>query len=186
MTIEMDAVQPIVLVGGQSTRFGRDKLREPLGDGWMIDRPIGTLRRVFGPIVAVVGRCHPDVAGRADRVIEDRYPGVGPIGGILSALEHHPAVFVSAGDMPSLTADAIHAILHAAREDPDAWAVLARSTRPEPCVGLYRASARPTLAERLAQGRASLHDALPPERVRWVTLDPARLANVNTPADLPR
>ncbi len=180
----MHDVHPIVLVGGRSTRFGRDKLREPMGDGWVVDRPIAALREVFGPVVAAVGECDPAVAARADRMIRDRYPGAGPIGGIVSALEEHPAVFVSAGDMPKLTPAGVRAILNAAREDPAAWAVLARSDRPEPCVGVYRNTALPTLARRLGEGRLSLHDALPPERVRWVAFDPSLLANVNTPADL--
>src|SRR5262245_59553696 len=83
----LDVFQPIVLVGGKSTRFGRDKLREVVGDGWLVDRPIAALREVFGARVAVVGECDDEVAQRGDRVITDRFPGVGPIGGIVSALE---------------------------------------------------------------------------------------------------
>ncbi len=81
------SIQPIVLVGGSSRRFGRDKLREPLGGGWLVDRPIAALREVFGGHVRLVGACHPEVARRGDGVIPDSHPGTGPVGGIVSALE---------------------------------------------------------------------------------------------------
>ena len=52
----MEEIQPIVLVGGSSRRFGRDKLREPVAGpdgsvGWLVDRPIAALRGVFGRVV---------------------------------------------------------------------------------------------------------------------------------------
>ncbi len=54
-------IQPVVLVGGRSTRFGRDKLREPVGCARepLVQRPIRALRAVFGPRVMLVGECHP-------------------------------------------------------------------------------------------------------------------------------
>ena len=61
----LDLIQPVVLVGGKSRRFGRDKLREPIGESraeWLVDRPIRALREVFGARVAVVGECDADVA----------------------------------------------------------------------------------------------------------------------------
>ena len=48
---------------------------------------------------AIVARL---VAARADLHLPDRYPGVGPAGGILAALEQSPGdVFVLAGDLRS-------------------------------------------------------------------------------------
>ncbi|MBM4108739.1 MAG: molybdenum cofactor guanylyltransferase [Phycisphaerae bacterium] len=181
----MEEIQPIVLVGGRSTRFGRDKLREPVGGGWMVDRPIAALRAVFGSIVASVGACDPGVAARADRVIEDHHPGAGPIGGIVSALEVCPAVFVCAGDMPGVTPDGVRVVLAHASRHPEAWAVLARTDRLEPCFGLYRPSALAALAARLGSGSGRLHDALPAERVAAVDIASTLVANVNAPGDLP-
>ena len=82
------SVQPIVLVGGKSRRFGRDKLREPWGsDGRvLVQYPIEALRGVFGRRVKLVGACDPTVEQLADGVIADLHPGVGPMGGIVSAL----------------------------------------------------------------------------------------------------
>ncbi len=178
---------PVVLTGGRSTRYGRDKLREPLDGRLLVDVALGALREVFGAPVGVAGDCHPEIAARADLVIPDREPGLGPIGGIVAALEHPLAsegVFVLAGDLSSIGAAEVRAIWAAAEHETDAWATLADSGRLEPCIGVYRSAALPTLRERLASGRRSLHDALPAERVRRVRVGAERVRNVNEPGDL--
>lgn len=186
-TLGLHSIQPIVLTGGSSRRFGRDKLVEPLGDGLLVDAPIGAMRGVFGRRVAVVGKCDPRVAQRADLVIEDRYPGAGPIGGILSALEHSGAgVFALAGDMPGVTPGMIRAIVDAAASHPSAMAVMAHTDRLEPCLALYRQAAVVHLKLSLDTGRGSLHDAIPANLVRTVDFRHESLANVNTPGDLAR
>lgn len=180
------SIQPIVLVGGRSRRFGRDKLREPLGAAgaeWLVDRPIGALRDVFGARVAVVGECDTAVAARADGQLPDRYPGMGPAGGILSALEQSPGdVFVLAGDLPHITASAVRAVIEGAQSiaAADAWVVLADADGVQPCIGLYRQAVRQRLAERLRAGTGSLYDLSPPEKLMLVGIDPAAAKNVNT------
>lgn len=181
----IETIQPIVLVGGKSRRFGRDKLREPVGDGWLVDVPRRALREVFGPVVAAVGECHPEVAARFDRVIADRYPGVGPIGGVLSALEEtEGAVFVLPGDLARVTAEVVREILRAAEGAPDADAVTACGTRGEPCVGVYRASAAAALRARIQRGEFSLKDSLAAGRRVEVPVEPGLLVNANTPGEL--
>lgn len=179
---------PIVLVGGRSSRFGRDKLREPLASGtWLVDRPIAALRAVFGARVALVGACDPAVAARGDFVLHDSHPGVGPAGGILSALtalSNMNAVFVLPGDLPAVSADVIRTILQAAIARPDATAILAYTDRIEPCVGVYRADAVRDLAEFVLHHRGRLAEAIPPERRCLVSISAPLLANANTPSDL--
>ena len=183
------SIQPIVLVGGQSQRFGRDKLREPVsrdGEEWLVDRPIAALRALFGPCVALVGACDRSIAARADLVIEDHYPGCGPAGGILSALEQCPGdVFVLAGDLPHISAAAVQHILNEAQVRPRSavWAVLADADGLHPCIGLYRQVLRRRLAERLAAGVASLHDLTPTAHLLRVVIDWRAAANVNTLTD---
>jgi molybdopterin-guanine dinucleotide biosynthesis protein A len=178
---------PVVLVGGRSVRFGRDKLREPIGEGMLIDIPLAALRGVFGAPVAVAGVCHADVAARADLVIEEVEPGRGPIGGIVAALEHEMGIdgaFVLAGDLASITTAEVKVIWVEAERHEGAWAVLADSGHLEPCIGIYRCAALPALRERLATDRRSLHDALPPERVVRVKVEAERVRNVNVTSDL--
>lgn len=183
--MEREPIQPVVLVGGRSRRFGRDKLREPVEDGWLVDAPIRALRAVFGPVVAAVGACDPEVAARFDRVIEDRYPGAGPAGGVLSALQATGgAVFVLAGDLARITEREVRAVMAAAAGAPTAWAVMACGSRPEPCIAVYRPAMIPVLEARLGAGRRSLHDAALAERLATAPIDATAAVNVNTAADL--
>ena len=57
----IEKIQPVVLVGGQSSRFGRDKLIESVHGELLVSRPINALRAVFGNRVAIVGECDQQV-----------------------------------------------------------------------------------------------------------------------------
>lgn len=181
------SVQPIVLVGGASRRFGRDKLREPWGTGGrvLVEFPIDALRRVFGRRVKVVGACDSAIEALADGTIADLHPGVGPIGGIVSALAHWPGpVFVLAGDMPCFTEREIAAILAEAERHPTAPAVWAFTDRPHPCAGVYTQHARPALEARISRCEHALVTALDPALVRTVRTSPQAVANLNRPGDI--
>lgn len=178
------SVQPIVLVGGRSRRFGRDKLREPWEQPGtvLVQRPIEALRSIFGPRVKLVGECDPSIVPFADGVIVDEHPGVGPMGGIVSALKHWGGpVFVLAGDMPSFAPGDGLSILHAAAQRPDCLAVLAATDRPHPCAGFYAPAALPVLSDCLARGNYRLVTAIPERETRMVPLAAKSLINVNSP-----
>lgn len=144
------APQPIVLVGGRSQRFGRDKLREPWagseGGPWLVDQSRRALERAcagsrrgsvapsigegVSPTVWAVGQCDPEVAGRFARHLLDGtsegLSGAGPIAGIVAALRAASGpVVVLSGDLPMITAEAVAALLAAAERHPDADAVVA-------------------------------------------------------------
>ena len=150
---------------------------------WLVDRSIAALRALFGPRVALVGACDELVAQRGDATIPDAHPGVGPAGGILSALRACGDVFVLPGDLPSIGRATIEAIAVAAGTAPQAWAVLAQTDRIEPCVGIYRRAAMPALEACIRAG-SRLGDALPRERIALVPVTADELANVNVPGDL--
>ncbi len=199
---QIDMTQPIVLAGGACRRFGRDKLRECVSHiqsacnaselEWLIDVPIAALRSVFGPRVAIVGRCAPEVASRGDLAWPDDPalgdPPTGPAAGVLTALKRSGRdVFVLAGDMPAITPATILRVLESASGNPEAWAVLGRSLRGiEPCLGLYRQPMSEVLRGRLAAAppRRSLHDAAPTDRLVTVLIDDAAARNINAPGDL--
>jgi len=178
------SVQPIVLVGGKSRRFGRDKLREPWAapGRMLVQQPIDTLRAVFGPRVKLVGECDPGLLPLADGLIPDLYPGAGPIGGILSALiDHRGPVFVLAGDMPSFSPrDAMH-ILGTAQRHPESPAVLAFALRLHPCAGVYAPTARSILEIEMSRGHRSLSAVLAERPTLTVSVPESSVTNINFP-----
>lgn len=197
----VDSIQPIVLVGGKSRRFGRDKLREPwnIADPCdssrsndsqstrpvLVQRPIEALRSVFGPRVKLVGNCDSAILLLADGVITDVHPGIGPMGGIISALHASGGpIFVLAGDMPAFTHEHVWLILQAARTNPHAVAVLAATDLIHPCAGLYLPRALDVLVERAAHGEFKLQTAIEADRMMMVQIAAEALVNINTTADL--
>jgi molybdopterin-guanine dinucleotide biosynthesis protein A len=194
-----DSILPVVLVGGQSRRFGRDKLQEAIGLAAsprriLVDIPIAALRAVFGPRVAICGNCAREVQSRADTVIKDLHPGIGPLGGIISALsaaqERGAAgILILSGDLPAITPDAIRALLAAADAHTHAAAIAGRTDRLHPCIALYRLSALPTLQGGMPAGNGKadpLHTLIESLGPRLVTcdIDSRAAANINTREDL--
>ncbi|MCC6678528.1 MAG: NTP transferase domain-containing protein [Phycisphaerales bacterium] len=182
--------QPLVLVGGRSRRFGRDKLREPfrgsMGGTWLVDQSILALRAVFGPRVWTVGQSDAEASLRGDRHLADRWPGAGPLGGILTALqESADDVFVLSGDLPGITDDHVRLIAAAAQRYPRHDVVIGRSAGPEPCIGIYRRSAIAVLTDRIQRGDLSLLGAVDALRTAHVDLPPEAVINANRPEDWP-
>ena len=92
-----------VLCGGQSRRMGRDKALLPFGQGTLVEHVADVVRKAAGSVTLV---------GPAERfgalqlpVIEDEQPGLGPLGGIISALASCPGekCLIVACDLPDLT-----------------------------------------------------------------------------------
>lgn len=198
---EWEMLSPIVLCGGLSSRFGSNKLLAPLppakpasGGAFplghavtvMVDRPIAALRAVFGSRVLLAGHCESAVLERADGVIHDPYPAIGPAGGILAALEACPAgVFVLSGDLPWIDAATIMTLCNASDAAPDAAAVLAVGEMVEPCIGIYRARATDFLRVCTRQPKAPpLHSLIPESERVLVEVDRAKVRNVNRPDEL--
>jgi molybdopterin-guanine dinucleotide biosynthesis protein A len=192
---EAERVQPVVLVGGRSQRFGRDKLREPWngseGGAWLVDQPRLALQRATGQPVWAVGDCDPAVAERFARHVPDVLAGAGPLSGLVAALAAAKGpVLVLAGDLPVINSEVLLRILEMARTAPSADAVLAipegdANALPEPCVGLYRPSFHARLRDALTPGKTRPMQRIVAEaNTHLVPIEPALLVNANRPAEL--
>lgn len=103
-------VAGVVLAGGQSRRFGRDKAEEYYRGRRLIDWSIDALRPYADPIF-VAGRGHAEHPAVSDRP----HPGLGPLGGLAGALhaaaEHGCAHVLSLPcDTPILPGDLLGAL----------------------------------------------------------------------------
>jgi molybdopterin-guanine dinucleotide biosynthesis protein A len=162
--------------------MGRDKALLPFRGGSLAGNVAHAVELAAGSVV-VVGR--PEFLHYP--AIPDRYPGEGPLGGILTALEHTRAEWnlVVACDMPAITTEFLQNLLDRAEASGrDALIPQGPTGRPEPLCAVYRKSALDPLAREFARGvrkimmAAEALDALP-----WEVAEVAQFQNVNTPED---
>jgi molybdopterin-guanine dinucleotide biosynthesis protein A len=185
-----------VLAGGGSTRFGRDKAVVEFAGKAMLARMIELLRS-FANDVKIVSAAGKYTDFEAE-IVEDRWPGEGPFGGIVTALlhtqENEPAcewnVIVSC-DMPFLTADWMKFLAERAAMTTTQVVVPHSKHGPEPLCACWRTDAVETLhaafergVRRVTQGISLLRAEVLDER-DWKRFDSAgRLFwNMNTAAD---
>lgn len=190
----------IVLAGGRSSRFGRDKLAEPVDGLPMLHRALLRAAEVCDQVVVVIASSTPEPELPSDvsvRFARDAVPDGGPLVGAAAGLAiavGDPALLVG-GDMPDLRVPVLREMLRVAADDPVEAVVLhdGESFRPLPCV-LRVGRARAVAEEQLAAGERSLYALLNQLRLAmidepsWRSLDPdgRTLHDVDEPADLDR
>ncbi len=174
-----------VLAGGSSSRMGRDKGLLPFRGNTLVESVAREVEEAAGS-VALVG--NPAAYGHLGiPFIPDTYPGEGPLGGILTALQVTPADWnlVVACDMPGITAAFLRKLLEAAGNlGVDAVFPAGPAKLPEPLCAVYHRRSRQALYQAFAGGVRKvtaacegLHTAIFP------VPDLAPLQNVNTPED---
>jgi molybdopterin-guanine dinucleotide biosynthesis protein A len=186
-------VTGVVLAGGQSRRMGRDKALIELGGETLLVRAARVLATVTGEVL-VVGRPPGEPGPVGARLVADVYPGLGPLGGIVTALRamHTPLALVVACDMPLLQAALIRYLIGLASEYE---AVVPRTEQgPEPLHAVYSAACLPAAEACLADGERAVSALLTRVRTRYVPryesapYDPSGLSflNANTPEEWQR
>jgi molybdopterin-guanine dinucleotide biosynthesis protein A len=159
--------------------MGRDKAQLPFRGGTLADAIAGAVREAAG--------CAILVGNTALGGIPDRYPGEGPLGGILTALEHTGSEWnlIVACDLPQLTAAFLRRLLDTAEaEGCDVLLPHSAGGRPQPLCAVYRRSARETLEERFRTGTRKVTLALEGLAVYPLEVSEAlQFQNVNTPED---
>jgi molybdopterin-guanine dinucleotide biosynthesis protein A len=98
-------VTGFVLAGGKSTRMGRDKAVLQLDGRMLLEQALGTLSHVCSEVMVLGARELYSNFGA--EVVEDIFPGCGPLGGIHAALSRSSTEFnvIIAVDTPFLSAD---------------------------------------------------------------------------------
>jgi molybdopterin-guanine dinucleotide biosynthesis protein A len=186
-------VAAFILAGGQSSRMGRDKAMLEVDGVTMLDRTMALIRGVgIEPVVVGAPRKFAR-ATKAASVIEDEWPGAGPLGGIASALRasQKPWNLVVACDLPYLTREWLEFLLaRGLRSTADA-VVPMNEGGPEPLCAMYAKCAVGPLVEAFEGGVRGVIQALTHirveylERSEWKGFDSDGLLfkNMNAPAD---
>jgi molybdenum cofactor guanylyltransferase len=185
----------IVLAGGRSSRFGRDKLTVPVDGIPMLERAVGAVTGLVGEVLVVVapGATVPIPAGA--RRVDDARAFEGPLAGVDAGLAATDAeiVLVVGGDMPSLVPAVLRRLIDALDDPSVDAAVVEAGGRHRPLPMALRRSPAIAITEtllasderRLRALRDGLALAVIPDAV-WQVDDPdgATLRDVDRFEDL--
>jgi molybdopterin-guanine dinucleotide biosynthesis protein A len=188
-------VSAIVLAGGRSTRFGRDKLAEPLDGMPMLWRTIEAVQAVADDIVVVVAPGSDPELPADVRVAYDLATGQGPLVGVLAGLEavRNDAVLVVGGDMPWLH-PVVLGLMLASLEGSGSAVALEVDTRAQQLPLVVRREAALSAARGLVESGerrlGALLEALDVATIAeadWRAIDPGAdtLRDVDVPEDVP-
>ena len=186
----------IVLAGGASRRFGRDKLAEPIDGRPLLELAIDAVRPVADVVLVVLApgdeRDLPDDV----KAIHDPVAHQGPLAGLRAGLLGLDAaverVIVLGGDMPSAAAPVLRLLLARLDDASAAWLQDDEGReRPLPLAlrrgpALTQASALLDHGQRRLRSLPAALDAVSLSPDAWRPFDPsaATLRDVDVPADL--
>ena len=183
------SVYGLILAGGKSQRMGSDKALLQR-DGQSQLAHMHALLSACVDKVFVSARS--DQAGDPERgkfdLLFDKYADIGPVAGILSALEEHPEVdwLVVACDLPNIDRETLEYLLeNRSVQQPFAAFRSAYDDLPEPLCAIYSAGSDVQIREFVDAGVVCPRKIL----IRSDTCllqqpNPQALDNINTPDDL--
>ena len=198
-----ESLTGLVLAGGKSRRMGRNKAFLELDGRPLIVHVVERMARVCAEVLIVTADASP-YADLGVPVVEDRFRGVGVLGGLHAGLEAatHDLALAVGCDMPFLNPDLLRAFAGWA-EGFDV-AVLRHGPSPpqsppegqgglyiEPLHAAYRRTCLPAMEAAIVARERRIISFFPQVRVRYVTLedvapfDPGlgSFRNVNTPEE---
>ena len=167
------ALTGVLLVGGASRRFGSPKALIELEGETLHDRGCRVLAGACDEVL-VVGKAGELPFDVLDDGADVRAPIAGVVAG-LRAAAHDVAVFLPV-DCPRVTPELVAALGAACRD--------AAVPQTGPLPGAWAKSALPLLEQCLREGPLALYRTYPDLDVVELEVDPALVADVDTPGDL--
>ena len=179
----------LLLAGGKSSRMGRDKaLLERAGQS-QLAYLAGLLEDKVERMFVSTRAEQKDEAerGRYAQII-DRYDDMGPLAGILSAMEEYPDTdwLVIACDLPNISGETIaHLLENRTGEHPFTAYLSSHDGLPEPLCAIYSSSSVDLIRQFAEDGICCPRKILIRSDTRLLEqTDPGSLDNINTPEDL--
>lgn len=180
----------IILAGGKSSRMGRDKSRLELEDQTFVQHLIEGFERRFEHVLVSTAP-GKTVDARCSGVLVDEREGLGPLSGLLAALENteFDSVFLCATDIPFADPD-LAVVLTARMGNKDACVIRRADGWLETAFAAFSRSALEDVRWILKEGDRSFRQLLSRLKVEYVDEDELPgwdlskvLMNVNTPED---
>ena len=184
-------ISGFILAGGASSRLGRNKALVELGGQPMLRRMAGLL----DPLVARVVVIGPpeEYAGLGLRVIPDDEPGLGPLGGIATAMRvsEQSCNLIVGCDLPFLTSEWLEHLIGRALGSQVDILLPVSEAGAEPLCAMYHRRCREAFRAALDRGVRKVTGAFAGLAVEEIIADEWKafdskgtlFKNMNTPAD---
>jgi molybdenum cofactor guanylyltransferase len=174
-----------VLVGGRSSRMGRDKALLEWHGTPLAEHVAQAVFHAAGSVVLIGDPSR--YGGLGYEVRADERPGLGPAGGVATALRLGRAEWnlMVACDMPKISQEALRLLLERTETSQANCIVpVGSNCDPEPLCAVYHSRCLPLLDRAIREKRLRMKDLVMELGADLVTgLDPDGLANFNTPED---
>ena len=185
-------VTGLILAGGKSSRFGKNKALVEVGGVRLIERVIKVMGSVFKQVI-IITNTPDEYAYLKLPMIEDLIKGLGPLGGLYTGLESisNETGFFVACDMPFLSEPLIRHIVEFRNEFD---VILPKiDWKIEALHGLYNKRCLPAIRELIDSQQYQVIRFFPKMRVKY--LDEAEIRkydpelktffNINEPREMP-
>jgi molybdenum cofactor guanylyltransferase len=170
-----------VLVGGRSSRMGRDKATLPLNGGTLAG---SIAKRVAESASNVTLIGPPERYGNLGyRAIPDLIPNAGPLGAVYTALQDSTADWnlIVACDMPDVTVALFEDLFAAAERSGADCVAPGRSDTLHPLCAVYHRRCAPKAADAIHRNSLKMHDFVSNlQTMIWPLKNWAPLSNINT------
>jgi molybdopterin-guanine dinucleotide biosynthesis protein A len=184
-------VTVFVLAGGKSTRMGTDKAFVMLDGCTLVARALAICRCVCSDVRIVGDSLRYAPFGP---VIEDKFPGCGPLGGIHAALRASTSDLnlMLAVDLPFVSPALLQFLLRQARESASLVTVPRAGHGLQPLCAVYRRDFAKVAEKALREGRYKIDALFDATSTRVIEEDdlnsagfsPGVFRNLNTPEEL--
>ena len=186
------AYAAFILAGGKSSRMGADKAFVVLHGRTLLEHALN-LARTLTPDVTIVGAA-PKFQ-RFGPVVEDVFPGCGPLGGIHAALRSSRADLnlMLAVDVPFLPVELLGRLVARAESNPEMMAIVPRTGQGwQPLCAVYRRAFADAAEAAIRAGNYKIDALFTSVRVKAVEeaelaewgVSPQVFCNVNTQQEL--
>ena len=172
----------LILIGGKSLRMGSDKSKLIYHNKPQKEHVFDLLTNFF-PKENIFYSVRENQKMDKKQVITDKYPDLGPFGGILAAFEydHTKAWFVIAIDLPFINEEHLKMLLKQRNLSKIATTFKAKEKKyPEPLITLWEKEAYSILKKQLQLKNYSLVSILKSNPIKIVEIEEKIIQNINT------
>mgnify|MGYP003326414043 CR=1 FL=1 len=178
----------VVLNGGRSERMGADKANLAIGEETLLELTVSRLRKAFASSIFIVGKETVGLLDAEVNQVNDIWPGEGPLGGILTALqsigESDVPVMILACDFPNLDVTEIRSLVEYAYANPDSIVVPSVKGRKQWMHACWPTTAVGHIKESFTRGERAPHRAI--EGLKTIVLERSEMRaylDVDTPEE---